>query len=179
MTYQWCARELQVWGGILPGPEDRGGRVHSGGKMKDRACELSRCRNVDPEMLMRKVSSLRQWPLTFLAPGTSFMEDHFPWTRVRWVILEWLRLITFIVHFISAPTLWTWVRASSGSWWWTGKLGVLQSVGSQRVGHDWVTELNLFLLLFHWLHNRSLGIRSQRLGTPALRFSKASAGIAL
>ena len=29
-----------------------------------------------------------------------------------------------------------------GSWWWTGRPGVLQSVGSQRVGHDWVTELN-------------------------------------
>ena len=28
------------------------------------------------------------------------------------------------------------------SWWWTGKPGVLQSVGSQRVRHDWVTELN-------------------------------------
>ena len=37
---------------------------------------------------------------------------------------------------------WTWVRASSGSWWWTGKPGVLQSMGLQRVGHDWVTELN-------------------------------------
>ena len=35
----------------------------------------------------------------------------------------------------------TWVWASSGSWWWTGKLGVLQSMGSQRVGYDWVTEL--------------------------------------
>ena len=35
----------------------------------------------------------------------------------------------------------TWVWASSGSWWWTGKPGVLQSMGSQKVGHDWVTEL--------------------------------------
>ena len=39
-------------------------------------------------------------------------------------------------------TQWTWVWASSGSWWWTGKPGVLQSMGSQRVGHDWATELN-------------------------------------
>ena len=30
----------------------------------------------------------------------------------------------------------------SGSWWWTGRPGVLQFMGSQRVGHDWVTELN-------------------------------------
>ena len=39
-------------------------------------------------------------------------------------------------------TWWTWVWESSGSWWWTGKPGVLQSMGSQRVGHDWVTELD-------------------------------------
>ena len=31
--------------------------------------------------------------------------------------------------------------ANSGSWWWTGKPGVLQSMGLQRVGHNWVTEL--------------------------------------
>ena len=35
---------------------------------------------------------------------------------------------------------WTWVWASSGRWWRTGKPGVLQSIGSQRVGHDWATE---------------------------------------
>ena len=43
---------------------------------------------------------------------------------------------------MASLTQWTWVWASSGSWWWTGKLGVLQSIGLQRVGHDWVTELN-------------------------------------
>ena len=37
---------------------------------------------------------------------------------------------------------WTWVWVSSWSWWWTGKPDVLQSMGLQRVGHDWVTELN-------------------------------------
>ena len=36
----------------------------------------------------------------------------------------------------------TWVWASSRSWWWTMKPGILQSMGLQRVGHDWVTELN-------------------------------------
>ena len=39
-------------------------------------------------------------------------------------------------------TSWTWVWVNSGSWWWTGRPGVLQSMGSQRAGHDWVTELN-------------------------------------
>ena len=36
----------------------------------------------------------------------------------------------------------TWVWVGSGSWWWTGKLGMLQSMGSQRARHNWVTELN-------------------------------------
>ena len=40
-----------------------------------------------------------------------------------------------------AETWWTWVWESFGSWWWTGKPGVLQSVGWQRVRHNWVTEL--------------------------------------
>ena len=40
------------------------------------------------------------------------------------------------------PTRWTWVWVNSGSWWWTGRPGVLRFMGSQRVGHDWVTELN-------------------------------------
>ena len=43
---------------------------------------------------------------------------------------------------MASLTQWTWVWASSWSWWWTGTTGVLQSKGSQRVRHDWVTELN-------------------------------------
>ena len=35
-----------------------------------------------------------------------------------------------------------WEMVNSGSWWWTGRPGMLQFMGSQRVGHDWVTELN-------------------------------------
>ena len=38
-------------------------------------------------------------------------------------------------------TQWTWVWASSRSWWWTGKPGMLQCMESQRVGHNWPTEL--------------------------------------
>ena len=43
---------------------------------------------------------------------------------------------------MASPTRWTWVWVGSGSWWWTGKPGMLQSMGSQRVGQDWVTKLN-------------------------------------
>ena len=43
---------------------------------------------------------------------------------------------------MASPTQWTWVWVNSGSWWWTGRPGVLQFMGSQSVGHDWATELN-------------------------------------
>ena len=43
---------------------------------------------------------------------------------------------------MASPTQWTWVWVNSGNWWWTGRPGVLQSMVSQRVGHDWATELN-------------------------------------
>ena len=46
------------------------------------------------------------------------------------------------MSWMASRTQWSWVWASSQSWWWTGKPGVLQSMGSQRVGHDWATKLN-------------------------------------
>ena len=42
---------------------------------------------------------------------------------------------------MASLTWWTWVWVSSGSWWWTGRPGVLQIMGLQRVGHNWVTDL--------------------------------------
>ena len=42
---------------------------------------------------------------------------------------------------MASPTQWTWVWVNSGRWQWTGKPGMLQSMGSQRVGHDCATEL--------------------------------------
>ena len=42
---------------------------------------------------------------------------------------------------MASLTQWTWVKVNSGSWWWTGRPGVLQSMGSQSVGHYWTTEL--------------------------------------
>ena len=43
---------------------------------------------------------------------------------------------------MASLTQWTWVWVDSGSWWWTGRPGVLQFMESQRVGHDWVAEVN-------------------------------------
>ena len=42
---------------------------------------------------------------------------------------------------MASPTQWTWLWVNSGSWWWTGRPGVLLSLGSQTVGHNWATEL--------------------------------------
>ena len=53
---------------------------------------------------------------------------------------------------MASPTQCTWVWASSRGWWWTGKPGVLQSMGSQRVGQDWETELNWTELTFNTWH---------------------------
>ena len=40
---------------------------------------------------------------------------------------------------MTSPAQWTCVWISSGSWWWTGRPGMLQSMGLQRVGHAWAT----------------------------------------
>ena len=55
---------------------------------------------------------------------------------------------------MASLTRWTWIWVNSGSWWWTERPSVLQFMGSQRVRHDWATELNWtelakFLSLFH------------------------------
>ena len=69
---------------------------------------------------------------------------------------------------MASLTRWTWVWINSGSWWWTGRPGVLQFMGLQRVGHDWATELNwvyminiyiyiyyafLFIMVYHRILN--------------------------
>ena len=75
------------------------------------------------------------------APSTGLLgKDQYPiefFTHKQWMQL--LQYLDFLTHLW---TRWTWVWATSGSWWRTGKPGVLQSMGLQRVGHDWVTKLN-------------------------------------
>ena len=59
---------------------------------------------------------------------------------------------------MASLTQWTWVWVDSGSWWWTGRPGVLWFMGSKRVGHDWVTELKKshywVLVIFLWENNK-------------------------
>ena len=60
--------------------------------------------------------------------------DHRGWDGQSWV---------------SSQVQWTWIWVDSGSWWWTGRAGVLRFMGSQRVGHNCVTELNWEKNLLH------------------------------
>ena len=62
---------------------------------------------------------------------------------------------------MASATGWTWVWVNSESWWWTGRPGMLQSMGLQIVGHNWTTELNWSesikeLLCFHFSLWKSL-----------------------
>ena len=76
--------------------------------------------------LMRRVNSLEKT----LMLGRTGGRRRRGWQRMRWLM--------------ASPTWWTWVWVDSGSWWWTGRPGVLWFMGSQRVGHTWATELKLF-----------------------------------
>jgi len=65
---------------------------------------------------------------------------------------------------MASPTQWSWVWASSGRWWRTAKPGVLQSMGLQRVGHDWETEQQQKLIT-----KRMLPISLHYVYSPSLR----------
>ena len=58
---------------------------------------------------------------------------------------------------MASPTQWTWVWVDSGSWWWTGRPGLVWFMGSQRVRHDWATELNWYTVVYRlpnlWIIN--------------------------
>ena len=60
--------------------------------------------------------------------GKDWKQRRRGWQRMRWL------------DGITDSVTWAWVN--SGSWWWTGRPGVLQFMGSQRVGHNWATELH-------------------------------------
>ena len=86
--------------------------------------------------LMQRVDSLEKTMMLGGIEGTRRRGRQ----RMRW--------LDGITGWMASPTWWTWVWVYSGSWWWTGRPGMLQFMGSQRVVHDWVTELN-------WSYSRS------------------------
>ena len=108
------------------------------------------------------------WSFTILA---TWCEEPIHWKR-PWC---WQRLRTGgggnnrgWDNWMASLTQWTWVWASSGRWWRTGKPGILQSMGSKRVGHDGVTEQQLESLI---LLNFPLKIRACTWHIKASSFS--------
>ena len=94
---------------------------------------------------------------TFSLSSFTFIKRFFSslLSAISVVSFAYLRLLTFLLTILipacasSSPAFHmmysaqcTWVWVNSGSWRWTGRLGMLQSKGSKRVGHDWVTKLN-------------------------------------
>ena len=65
---------------------------------------------------------------------------------------------------MASPTRWTWVWVNCGSWWWTGRPGVLHPMGSQRVRHDWATELNWTTSCYNinFIQNPKVNLEKQR-----------------
>ena len=82
--------------------------------------------------LMQRADSLEKTLMLGKIEGRKRREDR-----------EWDR-------WVASPTQWTWVWANSRRWWRRGKPGMLQSMGWQRVGHDWATELNCFITEKGW-----------------------------
>ena len=81
----------------------------------------------------REITSLR----LKIAPLQCHQEGHGkPLCRVRY------RFSLNSILTLSTVSVWTWVWVDSGSWWWTGRPGVLWFMGLQRVRHNWATELN-------------------------------------
>ena len=90
--------------------------------------------------------------------------------RRVWQKLKW---------WMASPTQWTWVWVNSGSWWWTGKPGILQSMGSQRVRHDSATELDWWYFYFQFFEELSVFL-SHRVGhdwATELNWTELSGGL--
>ena len=73
---------------------------------------------------------------------------------------------------MASLTLWMWVWVNSRRWWWAGRPGVLRFMGSQRVGHDWATELNWQLCNTKETELKIKTIFSNKENSRSKRFSK-------
>ena len=90
--------------------------------------------------LMRRANSLEKTLMLGKIEGRK--------RRGQWRIIGWM----------ASLTQWAWVWVNSRSWWWTWRPSVLQSMGSQRVRHDWATELNWNILVINSKWNLGFSI---------------------
>ena len=120
------AFELWFWRGLLRVPWTAGGS------------NQSILKEISPEYSL--VGLMLYWNSSTLA---TWCEELTHW-KSPWC-WKWLKMGRQVDDkgwdgWTASPTQWTWVWAGSGSWCWTGKCGMLQSMGLQRVRHDWVAE---------------------------------------
>ena len=118
----WCWRRLLR----IPWTERRSNQS----TLKEKSPEYS----LERVMLKRKLQCLATW-----CKGLSHWKRSWFWERLK---VEGEGDDRGWDGSMVSLTQWTWVWASSGRWWKTGEPGVLQSMGSQKFRHDWVTELN-------------------------------------
>ena len=105
------------------------------------------CRRPGFDPWVRKIPWRREWQTTpvFLSGkchGQRSLPGYSPRGRKESDMTEWLGDGCRWDGWMASPTWWTWVWVNSGSWWWTGRPGMLWFMGLQRVGHDWATELS-------------------------------------
>ena len=152
-NYIWQIQKgkMVVWGGLTKSWEKKRSEVKGKGKMerythlnaefqriasRDKKAFLrDQCKEIEENNRMGKTGDLESLE-------TLDLWSHWkrPWCWERWKAggegddRRW-------DGSMASPTQWIWVWVSFGSWWWTGKPGMLLSMGSQRAGQDWVTEL--------------------------------------
>ena len=106
-----------------------------------RRCNQSLLMEINPEYSLEGLMlKLKLQEFGHLIWRTNLLEKTLSWERLKaggeWNGRGW-------DSWMASLTQWTWVWVGYGSWWWTGKPGVLPSMGSQRFGHDWETELKV------------------------------------
>ena len=104
-------------------------------------------KEISPEYSWEGLMLKLKLPILWPPDAKNWLTGKDPDTGKEWRQEKWMTEDGWM----ASPTQWTWVWASSGSWWWTGKPGVLQSMGLQRVRHDWETEVNWTELNNVWI----------------------------
>ena len=123
---------------------------HGNTSSKRPSCQCRRCKNHGYNPWVRKILWKRKWQLPPVfwpgeLHGQRSLAGYSPWGHKKSDKMEWLSLS------LASLTQWTWIWANCGRQWRIGKPGMLQSMGSQRVGHNLVTEQQQCLQFACWV----------------------------